>query len=119
MPAITFRNHLGNLIDIPTVKASDAKNRFGAILDQATQGGAVAITRHDTTRAMLISIEEFQSLVSSRQASLTSLSAEFDALLEQMQTPAHRKGAQKAFADSSVTRRAMVPDAPAHKRKKK
>lgn len=102
MSVTTFRNRLGNLVDIPTITASDAKNRFGAILDKATQGGAVAITRHDATRAMLISIEEFQSLVSSRQASLTSLSAEFDALLEQMQAPAHRKGAQKAFSASSA-----------------
>ena len=98
MPALTFRNRLGNLIDIPAIAASEVKNRFGAILDQATQGGAVAITRHDTTKAVLISVEEFQSLVSSRHSSLMALGAEFDGLLAQMQTSAHRKGIEKAFA---------------------
>ena len=28
MSALTFRNRLGDLVDIPTVPASDAKNRF-------------------------------------------------------------------------------------------
>ena len=102
MPAMTFRNRLGNLIDIPAIPASEVKNRFGVALDQATQVGAVAITKHDTTKAILISLEEFQSLVAGRDSSLTALSAEFDDLLAQMQTPAHRKGAQKAFATTTA-----------------
>ena len=100
MPTLTFRNRLGNLIDIPAIAASEVKNKFGSILDQATHGGAVAITRHDTTKAILISVEEFQSLVAGRHSSLTALSAEFDGLLAKMQTPAHRTGIAKAFAAS-------------------
>ena len=100
MSALTFRNRLGNLIDIPAIAASEVKNKFGAILDQATQGGAVAITRHDTTKAILISVEEFQSLVADRHSSLAALSAEFDGLLAKMQTSAHRTGIAKAFAAS-------------------
>ena len=98
MSALTFRNRLGNLIDIPAIAASEVKNKFGAILDRAAQGGAVAITRHDTTKAVLISIEEFQSLTAGRDSSLMALGAEFDGLLAQMQTSAHRKGIEKAFA---------------------
>ena len=98
MPALTFRNRLGNLIDIPAIAASEVKNRFGAILDRAVQGGAVAITRHDTTKAVLISVEEFQSLMADRDSSLMALGAQFDGLLAQMQTSAHRKGIEKAFA---------------------
>ena len=100
MPALTFRNRLGNLIDIPAFAASEVKNKFSSMLDRAAQGGAVAIKRHDTTKAILISVEEFQSLVASRHSTLAALSSEFDNLLAQMQTPAHRKGAQRAFAAS-------------------
>ena len=98
MSALTFRNRLGNLTDVPAVAASEVKNRFGAILDQASQGGAVAITKHDATKAVLISLEEFQALVAGRDASLTALGAEFDDLLAKMQTPAARKGIRAAFA---------------------
>ena len=100
MPALTFRNRLGDLVDIPSVPASDAKNRFGAILDQATSTGPVAITRHDTTRAVLVSVEEFESLIAERQSSLAALGAEFDGLLAKMQTPKARKGIAAAFSST-------------------
>lgn len=100
MSALSFRNRLGDLIDVPSVPASDAKNRFGAILDQATSTGPVAITRHDTTRAVLMSVEEFESLVASRQSSLEVLGAEFDGLLASMQAPKARKGIAAAFAST-------------------
>ena len=53
MSTLTFRNSQGALVDIPTVAATQVKNEFGAILDQATRSGAVAITRHDTPKAVL------------------------------------------------------------------
>jgi len=97
MSALTFRNRLGSLVDVPVVAASEVKNRFGAILDQASQGGAVAITKHDVTKAVLISVEEFQALVAGRHSSLTALGAEFDDLLAKMQTPDARRGIRAAF----------------------
>ena len=45
MSKLTFRNSHGNLVDIPTVAATKVKNEFGAILEKAAHGGAVAITR--------------------------------------------------------------------------
>ena len=97
MSKLTFRNSRGNLIDIPSVAATKVKNEFGAILDQATHGGAVAITRHDTPKAVLISYDEFQSLVRARSYTLDDLGKEFDALLTRMQTPRARKGMKAAF----------------------
>lgn len=97
MPKLTFRNSRGNLIDVPSVAATRVKNEFGAILDKATHGGAVAITRHDTPKAVLISYDEFQSLVSARSSTLDDLGTEFDALLAGMQTPRARKGMKAAF----------------------
>lgn len=97
---LTFRNSRGDLIDLPTVAATKAKNEFGAILEQAVAGGAVAITRHDTPKAVLMSYVEFSSLVNARTSSLDDLSAEFDGLLARMQTPAARKGIDLAFRAS-------------------
>jgi len=102
MSTLTFRNSHGNLIDIPTVGATQVKNEFGAMLERATQGGAVAITRHDRPKAVLISYDEFESLVKARSSSLDNLSAEFDALLDRMQTPKARKGMKAAFNASST-----------------
>ena len=97
MSKLTFRNSRGNLIDVPSVAATKAKNEFGAILDKATHGGAVAITRHDTPKAVLVSYDEFQSLVRARSRTLDDLGTEFDALLARMQTPRARKGMKAAF----------------------
>ena len=76
--ALTFRNSHGELIDLPIVAATKAKNEFGAVLEQAVASGAVAITRHDTPKAVLMSYVEFSSLVNARTSSLDDLSAEFD-----------------------------------------
>ncbi len=97
MSKLTFRNSRGNLIDVPSVAATKAKNEFGAILEKATHGGAVAITRHDTPKAVLVSYDEFQSLVRARSRTLDDLGIEFDALLARMQTPRARKGMKAAF----------------------
>jgi len=97
MSKLTFRNSRGNLIDVPSVAATKAKNEFGAILEKATHGGAVAITRHDTPKAVLVSYDEFQSLVRARSRTLDDLGSEFDALLARMQTPKARKGMKAAF----------------------
>lgn len=97
MSTLTFRNSQGTLVDIPTVAATLAKNEFGAILEKAAHGGAVAITRHDTVKAVLLSCEEFDSLVQARSRSLDNLGAEFDDLLDRMQSPTARKGMDAAF----------------------
>lgn len=95
--ALNFRNSHGELVDIPTVAATRVKNEFGAVLEQALRGGAVAITRHESPKAVLVSYEEFQALVSNSALSLHELRAEYDVLLARMQTPAARKGMADAF----------------------
>lgn len=94
---LTFRNSQGELVDVPAVAATRLKNEFGSVLEQAIRGGAVAITRHDTPKAVLISYDEFQSLVKARSHSLSGLSAEYNVLLARMQTPKARKGMAAAF----------------------
>jgi antitoxin Phd len=93
----TFRNRLGELVEIPEISATRAKNAFGELLDSVAAAGAVAITRHDAPRAVLISFEEFESLSSARSETLGALSNKFEGLLDRMQTPAARKGMAAAF----------------------
>lgn len=97
MATLTFRNSVGELVNISTVAATRVKNEFAAILDQAASGGAVAITRHDTPKAVLLSYEEFESLVKARARTLADLSTEFEELLARMQTPGAKKGVATAF----------------------
>lgn len=99
---LTFRNSQGELVDVPAVAATRLKNEFGTVLEQALRGGAVAITRHDTPKAVLVSYEEFQSLVKARAQSLSDLSAEYNVLLGRMQTHKARRGMAAAF-DASPT----------------
>jgi prevent-host-death family protein len=49
------------------------KNEFGALLEKATHGGVVAITRHRAPIAVLLSYEEFESLAQLRSHTLEIL----------------------------------------------
>jgi antitoxin Phd len=80
-----------------TVTATEAKTRFGPLLETAIHGGAVIITKHDTPKAVLLSIAEFEALGGSRQPDLKALSKEFDGLLARLQTPAARRALKSAF----------------------
>jgi len=97
MAGHTFRNRLGELVEIPEVAATQAKNSFGELLDRVAASGAVAITRHDMPKAVLLSYEEFESLSSARSETLEALSTKFEGLLERMQTPAAKKAMALAF----------------------
>ena len=97
MAALTFRNRQGELVDLPTVTASRLKNEFGAIFELAALGGAIAITKHDQPKAVLLSYAEFESMAKSRSPVLDDLSAQFGGLLARMQTPKARKGMTGAF----------------------
>ena len=121
MPTLTFRNRRGELIDIREVPATRFKTEFGAILEDVAEHGAVTITRHDAPKAVLLSYAEFESLVKSRTPSLDSLAAQFDGLLERMQTPKARKGMAAAFnaapavlgrAALKLGRKAVAPKTP-------
>ena len=77
---LTYRNRDGELVDVPTVAATRFKNEFGSIFQQASVEGAVAITKHNTPRAVLLSYAEFQALTRSSPV-LDELTDEFDTLL--------------------------------------
>jgi prevent-host-death family protein len=92
-----FRNRQGNLVEIPEVAATQAKNSFGDLLDRVVNSGAITITRHDMPKAVLVSFEEFESLSNAHSETLANLSSEFESLLDRLQTPAAKKGMETAF----------------------
>jgi prevent-host-death family protein len=97
----TFHNSRGETLVPAAVTASDAKREFGRVLDAAVHTGAVVITKHDTPKAVLLSVETFNALSRATETRLDSLSREFDAWLAQMQTPKARRGMKNAFAASA------------------
>lgn len=94
---LRFRNARGDLVEVEAVPATRLKNEPGAIIEKVLAGSAVAITRHDAPKAVLISYDDFVSLAQAREPSLGALAAEFDAMLESMQAPGARKAVASAF----------------------
>lgn len=92
------------------VTATDAKNEFGRLLDAAIRGRRVLITRHDTPRAVLLSKEDFDMLSGAPSVQLAALTAEFDALLDGLQTPKSTSALMMAFeaAPSEVGKAAVA-----------
>jgi prevent-host-death family protein len=81
--------------------ATEAKNEFGRLLEQAIHGTTVLITKHDSPRAVLISIDHYQTLQEAPQTKLITLTEQFDTLLERMQSPQARRGMAAAFRASN------------------
>ena len=97
MSTLTFRNRDGELVDVPTVAATRFKNEFGAIFEQASLGGAIAITKHNRPKAVLLSYAEFEALTRASAPALDDLSARFDELLHRMQEPNAKTAMASAF----------------------
>lgn len=97
MPTLTYRNSRGELVDVPAVPSTQLKNGLGTVLEQVMRGGAVAITRHDSPKAVLLAYDEFLALTTDRAPALNDLAAEYDVLLARMQTPRARKAMAAAF----------------------
>ena len=79
-----------------TVAASEAKNQFGKVLESALRDGAVVITKHDTPKAVLMSIEELEALAA--RSRLDTMAREFDAKYGRMQEAGFAKAMDRAFA---------------------
>ena len=94
---LSYRNSHGDEVSIPTIAAASAKGRFDAIIDQASDQGAIAILRNDIPKAVILSFDEFESLVKGRSQVLDELSAELDRNVARMQSLAARKAMEIAF----------------------
>jgi prevent-host-death family protein len=93
---IRVRNARGEFVEAKEVSASDAKS-VGRILEYVSKHGGVTITRRNEPLAVLIPVETYARLAATEQASLDTLTGEFDALLDRMQEPGMASAMQRAF----------------------
>ncbi|MFM2199157.1 MAG: hypothetical protein RLZZ505_2589 [Verrucomicrobiota bacterium] len=85
------------LQELPTVTATELKQSTADVLDQVSAGKAIAITRHDKPRAVLISIEQYKELTDGQRGWLEDLQAEYRGMLESMQASEQKAAALRAF----------------------
>lgn len=83
--------------ELPTVTATTLKNSIADVFDQVAAGGAVAITRHDKPRAVILSVEAYEKLKALSLPGLDAIQAEYDEMFQQMQGPGQREAMDRLF----------------------
>ena len=83
---------------MPTISATELKNATADVFEQVAARRAVAITRHDKPRAVLLSVEQYEALTGEKNPDwLEKLHEEYRGLLDRMQGPEQRAAAEKLF----------------------
>ena len=86
------------LAEMPTISATELKNATADVFEQVAAHRAVAITRHDKPRAVLLSIDQYEALIAQHNPPwLEKLHEEYGGLLDRMQGPEQRAAAERAF----------------------
>lgn len=94
-----------------SVPATQAKNRFGEILQAARDAGPVFIERHGQPQAVVLGIEAYKKLTANERTSqereLDYWTREFNALHARMQTHKARRAVDALFSatDAKLKRR--------------
>ena len=83
--------------ELPTVSATDLKNSTADVIEQVASKRAMAITRHDKPRAVLVSIEEYEALTGQEPEYLLGLMEKYRGMVDRMQGPEQRAAAERAF----------------------
>jgi prevent-host-death family protein len=84
--------------EMPTITATELKNATADVFEQVAARRAVAITRHDKPRAVLLSVEQYEALTGQQNPDwLEKLHEEYRGLLDRMQGPEQRAAAERAF----------------------
>ena len=86
------------LDEMPNISATELKNATADVFEQVAARRAVAITRHDKPRAVLLSIDQYEALTAQHNPPwLEKLHEEYSGLLDRMQGPEQRAAAEKLF----------------------
>lgn len=86
--------------DVVRMTSTEAQNGFGRVLDTVARGGTVLITKHNATQAVVMSVDRYEALTREEAPDLDALTAEFDAMLERMQTPGAEEAMLRALRSS-------------------
>jgi prevent-host-death family protein len=85
-----------------SVPATQAKNRFGEIIQEARDTGPVFIERHGKAQAVVLGIDAYDKLMSNERSAeerqLDHWTREFDAMRARMQAPQARAAVDALFA---------------------
>lgn len=115
MNTLPYRNRNGRVVKMPSYAATDAKNSFGKLMRSVSRRGAIAITHRNEPEAVLLSVDEYQSLLAASRHVLEEIVAEFDAIIEQMQSNEAKRRAESEFeAVPSTLNGAVVRNARKH-----
>jgi antitoxin Phd len=85
------------IADMPAISATELKNATADVFEKVATKRAVAITRHDKPRAVLLSVEQYEALTGQRPDWLEQLYEEYQGMLDRMQGPEQRAAADRAF----------------------
>ena len=83
--------------ELPTITATELKNATADVFEQVAAKQAIAITRHEKPRAILLSVEQYETLTGQQPEWLEKLHEEYRGMLERMQGPEQRAAAKRAF----------------------
>jgi prevent-host-death family protein len=72
--------------ELESVSATEAKNSFGTVLDKVMAGSKIAITKYEEIRAIVLSVQDYEALLSNQYDPLRALRGEFEELVDRMQT---------------------------------
>ena len=89
-----------SIADMSEVTASVLKNKFSEVARLASSG-PLAISRHNRREFVILTAGQYEELQKSRRAPLETLSAEFDQMVAQMNTPKAKRATVSLFAASS------------------
>ena len=109
MAIIAIMSNSYNLYNLPpsqelaTAPASELKNAFKGVFNQAMQNGAVSITRNRKREAILLSADLYDQMIAeiAGRDPLETLRKEYDARFAAMQTDKAKAGYEDAFNASS------------------
>ena len=82
---------------VVTVSSTEAQNGLGELLDRVARGARVVVTRYNRRHAVILSAEEYDTLMADEEVDLSTLEREFDQLVARMQTPEHRDAVDALF----------------------
>jgi prevent-host-death family protein len=90
------------LAEMPTISATELKNATADVFEKVATHRAVAITRHDKPRAVLLSVAQYEALAGHEHPEwLEKLHEEYRGMLDRMQGPEQRAAAERAFNATS------------------
>jgi prevent-host-death family protein len=87
-----------DLPPIESVTITEFKEQAREVMDRVADGEAVAILRHKTPDAVLISAGNYVEFMQLRQERLNFLTERYDEMVSRMQTPAAAAGVDALFA---------------------